>query len=229
MRFQKTIIVLFLACINTPVFSQQSDDPTGKNVGFYFQPEYSAMLLKNNVGNAVGFSLGIRSNNGKWDLGIRYYGRSGPINAHDDYFLELPEGETYNGKSTLILGADHGYLGLEAAYSMKLKNKRIALRFPVSFGQLGAGFYLRGEDRFTPDGSRTSVWEDLLQEGNDAGFALCSELGSQILYQVSKKNKHIHIMLGITYIQTYGYESFLGDKDFYNNKVRVSTGFRFSL
>ncbi|SMG52455.1 hypothetical protein SAMN05661096_03929 [Marivirga sericea] len=229
MKTQQIILIIILAFISVTGFAQEINETTDESVGFYFQPEYSAMFLNNHIGNAVGFGLGISSKNRKWDIGIRYYGRSGPINLQDDYELVLPAGETYKGSSTITLGADHGYLGLEAAYTIILKNERLAIRIPLSFGQLGAGFYLRGEDRFTPDGERTSVWEDRLQGGSDAGFGLCSEFGAQFLYQLSSKNDHIQLMLGAAYINTYGYESFLGGNDFYNNKVRVSAGFRFSF
>lgn len=227
MKLQTTISILFLAFISVKSYAQESTESKDQLIGFFFQPEYSAMLLNDHVGNAVGFGLGITSKNDSWDFGIRYYGRSGPINPKE-YELVLPEGETYKGKSSIMLGHDHGYLGVELAYNIRLNNERLAIRIPVSFGQFGAGFYLKGDDRFTPDGQRTSVWEDELQGGSDAGFGFCSELGAQILYQLSQENEHIQLMLGATYMNTYGYESFLGGTDFYNNKVRASIGFRFS-
>lgn len=229
MNIQKTLSIITLALISVTGFAQKITETGDQSIGFYFQPEYSAMFLNKHIGNAVGFGMGISSKNRKWDIGIHYYGRSGPINLHGNYELVLPEGVTYKGQSTVTLGADHGYLGLEAAYTIRLKNERIAIRIPVSFGQFGAGFYLRGDDRYTPDGERTSVWEDKLQGGEDAGFGLCSEFGAQLLYQLSAKNDHIRLMLGATYMNTYGYESFLGGTDFYNNKVRASAGFRFSF
>lgn len=228
MNIQKTLSIILLVFIGTNAFSQDSNESTDQSIGFYFQPEYSAMFLNDHVGNAVGFGLGITTKNEKWDFGIRYYGRSGPINPKE-YELVLPAGETYKGKSSIMLGHDHGFLGLEAAYNLRLKNDRLMIRIPVSFGQFGAGFYLKGDDRYTPDGERTSVWEDKLQGGEDAGFGFCSEFGAQFIYQLSAKNEHIHIMMGATYLNTYGYESFLGGKDFYNNKVRASVGFRFDL
>lgn len=228
MNIQKTLSIILLVFIGTNAFSQDSNESTDQSIGFYFQPEYSAMFLNDHVGNAVGFGLGISSKNDKWDFGIRYYGRSGPINPKE-YELVLPVGETYKGKSSIMLGQDHGFLGLEAAYNLRLKNDRLMIRIPVSFGQFGAGFYLKGDDRYTPDGERTSVWEDKLQGGEDAGFGFCSEFGAQFIYQLSAKNEHIHFMMGATYLNTYGYESFLGGKDFYNNKVRASVGFRFDL
>jgi hypothetical protein len=228
----KTIFIVavsILTFFSNAVFAQNETQPGSGTIGFYFQPEYSAMFLDDHIGNAVGFGIGITSKNNKWDVGVRYYGRSGPINEHIEYELVLPEGETYKGKSSVFLGADHGYLGLEVAYNLAFNNERFILRIPVSFGQIGAGFYLKGEDRYTPDGERTSVWEDKLQGGSDAGFGLCSEFGAQLIYQLTSNNEHIHLFLGATYMNTFGYESFLGGTDFYNNRLRGSLGFRFGF
>lgn len=221
--------ILVLVLQSSTVFAQETTNKEDSSIGFYFQPEYSAMFLNNHIGNAVGFGVGIISKNKKWEVGIRYYGRSGPINLHDEYELVLQDGITYKGKSSVMLGADHGYLGLEASYTYKLKNERLAVRIPVSFGQFGAGFYLKDDDRYTPDGQRTSVWEDILQGGSDAGFGFSSELGVQLIYQISEQYEHINFMFGASYMNTYGYESFLGGNNFYNNKLRTSTGFRFSF
>ena len=194
-------------------------------IALTFQPEYSAMLLKEHVGNAVGFNIGFTTRNDKWDFGIRYYGRSGPINQHIEYDLVLEPGTTYKGKSTLKLGADHGYFAIEGAYNLKISDK-LLLRFPISFGQLGAGFYLKGEDRKTPDGRRVSEWEDELQNRTDAGFGLASEIGTQLFYQPFKNQPHIMFGTGVQFTNTYGYSSFLGGDDFYNNKFRISVGLR---
>jgi hypothetical protein len=229
MRKLKIISTLLFTLIANIALSQTAGISESGKLGFYFQPEYSSILHEDHVGNAVGFGLGIVSKNNKWDFGIRYFGRSGPINLHHEYELVLPAGETYKGMSSIMLGADHGFLGLEAAYHIKLQNDRLSIRIPVSFGQFGAGFYLKGEDRFTPDGQRTSVWEDELQGGSDAGFGLSTEVGAQFVYQISSKNEHIHLMTGATYMNTYGYESFLGGTDFLNNKLRLSLGFRLSI
>ena len=196
--------------------------------GFYFQPEYSTMFLKDHIGNAVGFNIGFTTRNEKWDIGMRYYGRSGPINQHKEYDLVLESGTTYKGKSALKLGADHGYLALETAYNLALSD-RLLVRFPISFGQLGAGFYLKGEDRLTPDGRRVSEWEDELQNGTDAGFGLASEIGTQLFYQPFKSQPHIMLGTGVLFTNTYGYSSFLGGDDFYNNKFRLSFGLRVKI
>lgn len=222
MKIIRFITILLLICLTQNSYGQDQ----GKKIGFYFQPFYSAMFLEGHVGNAVGFNTGITSKNKKWDVGIRFYGRSGPINNHQEYELVLPEGRTYKGKSTLNLGADHGYFALEVAYILPLAEDRVLLRFPVSFGQLGAGFYLKGDDRITPDGRRVNEWEDELQDGTDAGFGLSSEVGIQAFYQPFPNVPLLRIGAGLHFANTYGYESFLGGNDFYNNKLRADIGLR---
>jgi hypothetical protein len=219
MKIFKIILVTVATFYITTGFSQTNE------IGFYFQPEYSAMFLDDHIGNAVGVGIGITTKNKKWDIGVRTYGRSGPINTGQLYDLVLPEGTTYKGKSILKVANDQGFLGLEIAYNLELNSERLMIRFPVSFGQFGAGFYLLDDDRITPDGRRVNEWEDELQEGSDAGFGLLSEFGSQIIYHVMP-DKHFNLFMGITYTNTYGYSSFLGGEDFYNNKLRGSIGIR---
>ena len=220
--FKHAIVVITLGLAPAFVSAQDSRD----GIGFYLQPEYSAMFLNDHIGNAVGANFGITTKSGKFDIGIRYYGRSGPINESQEYELVLPEGKTYKGRSNLFLGADHGYIGLEAAYNLPLKNNRLLIRFPVSFGQVGAGFYLKGDDRKTPDGRRVSEWEDDLQEGTDAGFGLASEVGVHVFYQPFSSVSNLKIGGGINYTNTYGYTSFLGGNNFFNNKLRANLGLR---
>lgn len=216
--------VIAVAILISPALVNAQSSRGG--VGFYLQPEYSAMFLDDHIGNAVGVNFGITTKSGRLDFGIRYYGRSGPINEHQEYELTLPEGESYKGKSNLFLGADHGYIGLEAAYNMRLKNDRLLIRFPISFGQVGAGFYLKDDDRDTPDGRRVSEWEDELQDGTDAGFGLASEIGVHIFYQPFSSMRNLSIGGGINYTNTYSYTSFLGGDDFFNNKLRANVGLR---
>ena len=213
--FKYLSVVLFLMFFKNG-FAQDN------KIGFYLQSEYGAMFLEDHVGHALGFNIGITSKNKKWDIGLRYYGRSGPINLHQEYELVLPAGTTYKGKSVLLLAADHGYFGLELAYLLSLGNDRVKLRFPVSFGQLGAGFYLQNEDRETPDGRRVNEWEDELQGGQDAGFGLSSEIGVQGIFQLSANNELINLAIGLHYLNTYDYTSFLGGDDFYNNRTYYS-------
>ena len=223
MRIFKIITTAFFLAIVLNVFGQNS------GVGVYFQPEYSAMFLDDHVGNAVGGSIGITTKNRKWDIGIRSYGRSGPINLHQEYELVLPEGTTYKGKSVLLLAADHVAFGLEVAYNLTLNSERLNLRFPASFGAFGAGFYLQDDDRITPDGRRVNEWEDELQGGEDAGMGTFTEFGGQLIYQILADNEYLNLFTGITYTNTFGFSSFLGEEEFYNNKLRASIGIRVGL
>lgn len=220
MQIHKIFFIVIFSFFTESGFAQHQEN----RVGFYFQPFYSAMFLENHIGNAVGFNMGITTKNKKWNLGIRYYGRSGPINLQQEYELALPEGQTYKDKSVLQLGADHGYLGLEAAYQIALNSNRLKIRIPFSFGQLGAGFYLKDDDRDTPDGRRVNEWEDELQNGTDAGFGLASEIGIQVIHRIVPSLEQLNFVGGLHYLNTYGYESFLGGDDFYNNKLRASIG-----
>lgn len=213
------LFILFGTIKFSVLFSQTS--PSGP--GFYFAPEYSAMFLQNHVGNAIGFTLGTTVFQHKLAIGFRYIGRSGPINEHVEFPLVLPVGTSYKGKQTIQLGADHGYFGLELAYHHQSKDRRWLFRFPASFGQVGAGFYLKDDDRITPDGRRVSEWEDQLMGDTDAGFGLAAEIGSAVYYRPSDKLP-VAIGGGIHYTRTFGYESFIGGTDFYNNKLRASFG-----
>ncbi|MEZ4828158.1 MAG: hypothetical protein R3C61_18015 [Bacteroidia bacterium] len=215
------LLSIFVTC---KVSAQEQQN----KLGFFFQSEYSAMFLSSHIGNAIGFSMGISSKSRKFDIGILYYGRSGPINNHKTFTLQLDPGESYKGKTSLELGADHGFIGLNIAYNLRLNNNKWLIRIPISFGQIGAGFYLKGEDRITPDGLRVSEWEDILQDGTDAGFGLASEIGVQAFYQPFK-NKHLQLGGGVNYTNTYGYSSFLGGDNFYNNKPRLNIGVRINL
>ncbi|MEM7371849.1 MAG: hypothetical protein AAF587_24760 [Bacteroidota bacterium] len=221
MRFFRIIFLFILgtACCAPTLFSQDLQSKTG----FYFAPEYSAMFLQNHVGNAIGFNLGTTLLQRKLAIGFRYVGRSGPINEHAEFPLVLPAGTTYKGKQSIQLGADHAYFGLELAYQHISKDGRWIWKIPASFGQVGAGFYLKNEDRITPDGRRVSEWEDQLMGDTDAGFGLAAEIGSY-LYVKPVQDLPLAIGGGIHYTRTFGYESFVGGSDFYNNKLRASFG-----
>lgn len=228
----KHIISLLTVSALLFIFSAKSiaqDVEVKSGIGFYFNPHYSAMFLDDHVGNAFGFNIGISSKNRKWTAGIRFYSRSGPINEGQEYDLVLADGQTYKGKSVLKLGADHGYVGVEIAYSFRASDDKILVRIPVSMGQVGAGFYLKGEDRITPDGRRVRDWEDDLQEGNDAGFGAALELGVEVFYSPFEDLPYIAFGGGAHYTKTFGYESFIGGDDYLNNKIRISAGMYFSF
>ena len=103
------------------------------------------------------------------------------------------------------------------------------MRIPVSAGFFAAGFYLQDDDRITPDGRRVNEWEDELQGGEDAGDGSFTEFGLQLLYRLRSDNEHLSLFSGVTYTSTFGYSSFLGDEDLFNNRLRASVGIRIIL
>ncbi|MFK7922814.1 MAG: hypothetical protein AB8H47_12695, partial [Bacteroidia bacterium] len=170
------------------------------------------ILPGDHLGRTMGFQTGFIFANGHLKTGFFYYGRSGPINPQT-YELILPSGTEYNGKSSLNLGADHGAFGLFVSPVVSLGSDW-QLEVPIKFGQMGAGFYLVGEDRVTPDGRRVSEWEDDLMGASDAGFGWLLEGGVR-LSRALPTEANIRVGAGIHYSQTIGYDSFLGGTDFY--------------
>ncbi len=212
---KNSIILLLLMFACTPAKSQHS----GK-VGWYITGEYSPMFLDNHIGNAVGFSVGVTLLREHLKIGFFNYGRSGPINPQV-FRTALPEGISYKGSTSLDLRADHGAFGLMIAPSFVLPNSRIEIDIPVYIGSFGAGFYLAGDDRITPDNRRVSEWEDELFEGQDANFAGMVELGLRIL--IPSKMNPLKYGLGLHYTTTQDWTAFADPSgDFYNNKFRAS-------
>jgi hypothetical protein len=134
-----------------PATNQESKGP-----GWFFTPEYSLMFLEGHTSNAVGVSLGASLFKRHLKVGLMAYGASGPINPTT--FTIRPSGDQlYKGQSELDLRADHGAFGIMVAPSFRIKGFEIDL--PIMAGMLGAGFYLLGDDRITPDGRRVSEWK----------------------------------------------------------------------
>ncbi|MCI4667757.1 MAG: hypothetical protein MRZ79_06315 [Bacteroidia bacterium] len=181
------------------------------NVGWFFTPEFSLMAMDQHLGRAVGFQGGVSLAQRRLNVGIFYYGRSGPINPHEVSFT-LPGNQTYKGKGTIDFRADHGAFGVMISPQVELGN--VKLDVPLLFGQFGAGFYLTGDDRITPDGRRVSDWEDDLLGNADAGFGFILEGGIRARTAINK-NKGIEAGIGVHYTHTIGYESTLGGTAYY--------------
>lgn len=179
------------------------------------------MLHGDHLGNTVGFQAGITLLDDHLKIGLFGYGRSGPINPQE-YTLVLPAGETYKGQSELQVRADQGAFGIMIAPQFSL-SESWSIDIPLQFGQMGAGFYLFGENRNTPDGRRVSEWENELMGENDAGFSLMYEGGVRLHYAFAD---HMKLLLGVHYTIAPGWESFVGGTDFYN-LPRVSVGIEF--
>lgn len=178
------------------------------------------MFLKDHIGHTVGFSMGVKLLKGHLKIGYYNYGRSGPINSYT-INTPLPAGVTYKGKSSIDLRADHGAFGLMIAPSFTLRKSKIEIDFPINIGSIGAGFYLAGDDRETPDNRRVSEWENELFEGKDAAFAGMLEFGIRAF--VPTKINGLQWGVGIHYLTVQDWSTFANPSgDFYNNKIRAS-------
>jgi len=190
-------------------------------VGWFLTPEYSLMVHGDHLGHTVGFHTGINILKNHLQIGFFFYGRSGPINGQT-YDVNLSEGQTYLGQSTVQVRADHGAFGLMLAPNYTFKNGW-EIDVPINIGQMGAGFYLFGDDRLTPDGERVSVWENRLMDNRDAGFSLMFEGGVRLKAPLSEGIKGV---LGVHYAYAPTWDTFVGGTDFYN-VPRVSLGIQF--
>ncbi len=170
------------------------------------------MLLKEHTGIAPGVEVGVKVLRQRLQIGIIAYNRSGPINPHTET-LTLEDGQTYKGQSQLKLRADHGAFGIVVAPQFRFG--KVILDIPLTIGQMAAGFYLTGDDRITPDGRRTSEWEDELMGETDSGAGSFVEGGLRVKLPLNA-SETILGGVGFHYTQTLGYESFVGGSDYYN-------------
>lgn len=197
-----------------------SSYPNKRKIGWFVSPEYSTMFLTGHNGLAVGFLMGIKLFKDHLKVGYFNYGRSGPINRYT-VNTKLPTGVTYKGKSSIDLRADHGAFGLMIAPSFTLPKSNIEIDFPVNIGSIGAGFYLAGNDRKTPDGRRVSEWENELFEDKDAAFAGMTEFGIRVLFPT--RINGLQWGIGVHYLTVQDWTTYANPSgDFYNNKLRAS-------
>lgn len=206
--------IVFALCLRSAAIAQDHSPA----VGWFFAPEYSAMLHGDHLGHAPGFQAGIRVLQSRLHIGFFYYGRSGPINGQT-FPLPLAAGQTYKGQTELLVRADQGVFGLLVAPQFGL-GENWTLDIPLMVGQMGAGYYLFGDNRNTPDGRRVSVWENELMNGVDAGFSLHVEGGVRIKRRIAESAE---VYMGLHYAVAPGWETFVGGTDFYN-VPRISLG-----
>lgn len=219
----KNLIVSFaFLLVGISVNAQSTVENTSQNrkIGWFITPEYSTMFLKDHIGQTVGFSMGVKLFKDHLKIGYFNYGRSGPINSYT-INTPLPDGKTYKGKSSIDLRADHGAFGLMIAPSFTLRKSKIEIDFPINIGSIGAGFYLAGDDRKTPDNRRVSEWENELFEGKDAAFAGMFEFGVRAFMPTQING--LQWGVGVHYLTVQDWTTFADPSgDFYNNKLRAS-------
>ncbi|MEO0404097.1 MAG: hypothetical protein AAF193_04435 [Bacteroidota bacterium] len=187
-------------------------------IGWFLNPEIGGMFHSDHFGTTLGGSLGIKILDDRLKIGATFWGRPGPIN--DQTYTVVPvNGQIYKGQSSITLRADHGAAGLYVAPIFSIN--KFKLEIPLSVGQMGAGFYLLGDDRLTPDGERVSVWEDRLMDGMDAGFSLYYDIGIRAF--VPLKNDNLNLGVGLHYFMAPDWETYVDPSgDLYNNTFRLA-------
>lgn len=218
----KNFIIIILAALLSFSAEAQSTTTSGRKgkIGWFITPEYSTMFLDDEVSNTVGFSMGLKLFNDHLKIGYYNYGRSGPINSKT-YKTDLQPGVTYKGQSSVNVRADHGAFGVIIAPSFYLPNTNIEIDVPVYIGSIGAGFYLSGSDRKTPDNRKVSDWENELFDGKDAAFAGMIEYGVRAFFPT--KIDGFRWGLGMHYITVQDWSTYVDPSgDFFNNKFRAA-------
>ncbi|MEM1000164.1 MAG: hypothetical protein AAGN35_24125 [Bacteroidota bacterium] len=221
---KNTILSLLAVLIFSSGPAQTTSAPTPKGPGWFFAPEFSLMFLEDHVGNAVGASIGASLWKRRIKVGLMAYGRSGPINRFT-YTVTPSDNQMYQGRDQVTLRSDHGAFGVMVAPTFHLKNFEINV--PIMAGMIGAGYYLFGDDRNTPDGRRVSDWENQLLDGRDAGFGTVIEGGVRFLAPLGPQG--MRIGAGLHYTTTQGWETYVDPSgETYHNRIRLSLLVQFS-
>lgn len=187
-------------------------------LSWFITPEAGGIFHEDHVGWTSGASAGTYLFKNRLKLGIYTYGRSGPINSYT-FSVTPVNGQTYKGASTISLRADHVAFGVLIAPTFKVG--RWQLDVPFSAGSVGAGFYLNGTDRETPDGSRVSVWEDRLMDGRDAAGGTFLEGGLRAW--LPSKNPHVLWGVAVHYTTVQGWSTYVDPTGaLYNNRLRFA-------
>ncbi|MEZ4827598.1 MAG: hypothetical protein R3C61_15145 [Bacteroidia bacterium] len=205
----KSIIISTTILFSSILAFSQKEESSGP--GWFFSAEAGAMFHPDDIGRTVGWTGGVMLFQNHLKLGFNYFSRSGPINPQT-FPLVLPAEAEYKGQTTLQLRSDHGAFGVMVAPVFSFGG--VKLEIPVSAGFMGAGYFLTGENRITPDGRRVSEWEDELMGDNDAGFGTMIEGGVKILFPL--KNVPISLGSGIYYTLNPGWQSYVGGSTYYN-------------
>lgn len=189
-----------------------------KPIGWFISPEIGTIFHDDHIGRTVGASMGLKLFDDRLKIGIFNVGRSGPINPAT-FNIAASNGQTYKGSPELKLRADQASFGLMIAPTFDLG--KLKLDIPVNLGLMGAGFYLTGEDRETPDGRRVSEWENQLMDGQDADFGNWMEIGLRSFFPL--KNEAMSLGVGLHYSRVSNWSTYYDPEgDFYNGNLRLS-------
>ncbi|MEM1414521.1 MAG: hypothetical protein AAGH15_06460 [Myxococcota bacterium] len=171
--------------------------------------EWRLLGLGDHVSHGPGFQLGIIIKE-HLKLGIAGFGRPGPMNRRT-FRVDLPEGETYRGQTSLDLRSDGAVVGLLVAPRMRLPGRasRVTVELPLLVGFGAFGFYLTDDDRRTPDGRRVSEWENELLDERDASGGIALEGGLRVAIDLHED--WLRLTAGVHYTTVVGYDAFVRD------------------
>ncbi|MEL6255333.1 MAG: hypothetical protein AAFR87_25220 [Bacteroidota bacterium] len=210
------LIILVLAITFNLTYAQNK-------VGWFINPEIGTIFHDDHIGRTVGASIGLKLFNDHLKVGIFNMGRSGPINP-EIFTVETSGAQLYRGSTQLNIRADQQAFGLLLAPSFTLNKVRLEL--PVNIGQMGAGFYLVGDDRNTPDGRRVSEWENQLMDERDADGGGWLEFGLKAYFPINDKG--MSLGTAFYYTRVSNWETYYDPTgDFYNNNFRFALSLNF--
>lgn len=182
-----------------------TDSGTSRRFGGFVDLNWRLLGLANHVSHGPGFAAGAILFR-YFEVGIAGFSRPGPINPKT-FTLDLPDGETYRGKSSLQLRSDGTVVGVLVGARFDLRRVPLSFEIPVTVGYAGFGFYLHGEDRKTPDGRRVSEWEDELLAGRDSDPAnLAIDVGARVAWRI-RAQPHIRLYFGASYTAVPGFST----------------------
>jgi hypothetical protein len=185
------------------------DGERPRRVGVFAGSDWRLMRLAGHNSHGPGVQAGILLARGHLKLGVYAFGRPGPINPQT-FELQLDEGNEWQGQDSVALRSDGAFAGIFVAPVIPLGRAPLTLEIPVAVGQAAYGFYLHDEDRVTPDGERTSVWEDELMDGADSGFAIGVETGATLAFHLPR-TRIFQPYVGVRYQWAIGYDATLSD------------------
>jgi hypothetical protein len=185
-----------------------TDEQRGR-VGVFLGSDWRLMRLSSHTSHGPGAQAGILLAKGHLKLGVYAFGRPGPINGQT-FELQLDEGNEWQGEQSVDLRSDGAFVGIFVAPLIPLGRAPMTLELPVAVGQAAYGFYLHDEDRVTPDGDRTSVWEDQLMDEADSSFAIGIETGATLAFHLPR-TRLLQPYVGVRYQWALGYDATLSD------------------
>lgn len=188
--------------------SQESQESQSSGaIGPFLAMEWRGMALADHLSHGPALQVGATL----WrrvKVGVSLIQRPGPINPKT-FDLDLPEGMTYRGQSSVALRSDGSVFGVFVSPMIDLPVVPVRLEVPITVGMAGFGFYLTGDDRDTPDGRRVSEWENELLMGQDSAFSIAVDVGVRAAYQTEAG--WWQPFIGAHYTITPGYEAAMAD------------------